>query len=142
MAKLSSGNLPALMLLLAVLVGAGAWNYHRNLKLEAAEPRPYASYSRTDLEALQAAYQAEVDRHTARYRQASGKKVSVRGGGYIGDQVEEFERVQKISQGKRDIASDFAKNQVRLDSVTAEITRRVNEGTPWQQFLRRVTKYP
>lgn len=142
MAKTSSSNLPALLLLLAIIAGAGTWNYQRNLKLEAAGPRPFRSYSQEDLEALQAAYQAEVDRHTDRYRQASGKKVAVRGGGYIGAQVEEFERVQKISRGKRAIASDFAKNQVRLDEVMDEVRRRANEGDPWQQFLTRVTKYP
>ena len=142
MAKTSTSNLPALLLLLAILAGAGTWNYQRNLKLEAAVPRPFRSYSLTDLEALQAAYQAEVDRHTNRYRQASGKKVAVSGGGYIGVQVEEFERVQKISQGKRAIASDYARNQVRLDSVVEEVTRRAAEGEPWQQFLARVTKYP
>jgi hypothetical protein len=142
MAKTSSSNLPLLLLLLAILAGAGTWNYQRNLKLEAATPRPFGSYSLSDLEALQAAYQGEVDRHTARYRKASGEKVAVRGGGYIGAQVEEFERVQKISQGKRAIASDFAKNQVRLDSVMEEVTLRANQGEPWEQFLARVTKYP
>jgi hypothetical protein len=142
MAKTSSSNLPLLLLLLAILAGAGTWNYQRNLKLEAAKPRPFGSYSLSDLEALQAAYQGEVDRHTARYRKASGEKVAVRGGGYIAAQVEEFERVQKISQGKRAIASDFAKNQVRLDSVMEEVTLRANQGEPWEQFLARVTKYP
>lgn len=142
MAKTSSSNLPALLLLLAIIAGAGTWNYQRNLKLEAEAPRPFRSYSQADLEALQAAYQAEVDRHTSRYREASGKKVAVRGGGYIEAQVEEFERVQKISRAKRDIASEFARNQVRLDGVMEEISFRANQGEPWQQFLSRLTKYP
>jgi hypothetical protein len=141
-AKTSSSNLPALLFLLAILAAAGTWNYKRNVKLEEAEPRPYRSYSMAELDELRAAYQAEVDRHSTRYRRASEKRVNVRGGGYLGAQVDEFERVQRISQGKRAIAGEYAKNQVRLDNVTAEITRRANEGAPWQQFLRRVTKYP
>ena len=50
--------------------------------------------------------------------------------------------VQRISQGRRDIASQYAKNQVRLDAVTAETTKRAADGPVWRVVLRRLTKYP
>lgn len=144
MAKSSgSGNqLVMLLVLLGILAGAGTWNYRRNLAIEEAEPRPYRSYSSKDLEALRSAYQAEVDDSTRRYQQASSNQVRVRAGGLLRDQVDEFERVRKIGVGKREIASQFAKNQVQLDAVDAEIVRRTNEGSEWQVLLRRVTTLP
>jgi hypothetical protein len=144
MAKSSGkgGQVFLLLILLGIIAGGGSWNYKRNLKLEEAEPRPYRSYSLEQLESLKAAYQQEVDAHSQRYQKASSRDVRVRDGGMIGEQVEEFERVQRISQGKRTIASQYAKNQVQLDAVRAEITRRGGESEPWKVFLTRLTKYP
>jgi hypothetical protein len=143
MAESGSGrNVVALLVLLGVLVGAGAWNYQRNLQLEDAEPRPYQGYSTADLEALQAAYQKEVDAHSARYRNASSRKIRVREGGMLRDQVNEFERVQRISVGTRQIADQYAKNQVQLDAVNAEIAWRAEAGEGLQRVLRLATKYP
>lgn len=137
-----SSNLPALLFLLAILATAGAWNYQRNVKLESAEPRPYRSYSLPQLEDLRQAYQDEVDKHTARYQAAASRKVTVHDEGYIAAQVDEFDRVQRIGQGKRAIANDYAKNQVQLDAVTAEIARRKTAGQGWKLVFRRLTKYP
>ena len=144
MTKSSGKGKPRLLLLilLGILAGAGGWNYKRNLAIEEAEPRPYRSYTFTQLDDLRAAYQHEVDAQSRHYKAASSQKVAVRGGGLIGDQVNEFERVQRISQGKRDIASQYAKNQVRLDSVTAEIAKRATDGPAWRVVLRRLTRYP
>jgi len=66
----------------------------------------------------------------------------VREGGLIGDQVVEFERVQRISQGKRDIASVYAKNRVQLDEVLAEMSHRASMGEGWRLHVDRLTKYP
>jgi hypothetical protein len=144
MAKSSgkAGQVFLLLILLGILVGGGTWNYQRNLKLEEAEPRPYRGYSLEQLESLKAAYQKEVDTHTARYRSASARKVRIREGGLINEQVDEFERVQRISQGKRDIATQYARNQVQLDELMAEISRRAGGSEPSKLFLRRLTKYP
>jgi len=132
-----------LLILLGILVGGGSWNYMRNLKLEEeGEPRPYRSYSFEQLDALRAAYQQEVDSHTQRYRTASSRKVKVRGGGLIADQVNEFERVQRISQSKRDIANQYARNRVQLDGILAELSHRAAESEPVKLFLKRLTKYP
>jgi hypothetical protein len=131
-----------LLILLGILGGAGTWNYRRNLAIENAEPRPYRSFSSEDLESLRSAYQAEVDVYTQRFRQASSKSVRVRDGGMLREQVDEFERVQKLSVGKRDIASQYAKHQVQLDAVDAEIARRATVGGEWQERLRLATTLP
>jgi hypothetical protein len=131
-----------LLVLLGIIAGGGAWNYHRNLKLEEAEPRPYRSYSRAQLEDLAAAYRRETDAHSQRYQTASSRSVNVRSGGMIGEQVNEFERVQRISRGKRAIADQYAKNHVQLDGVMAELSKRASEGALWQVLLTRLTKYP
>jgi len=138
----SATHRPLLLLLLGILVGGGSWNYMRNLELEAAEPRPYRGYSTTELEALRTAYQAEVDRHSARYRAVSGRTVTVGGDGSLDRQVDEFERVQRISQGKRAVASDYAKNQVQLDAIDAEIAQRAADSGPVARVFRRLTRYP
>lgn len=144
MAKSSGkgGQVLVLLILLGILVGGGTWNYRRNLKIEEAEPRPYRSYSLEQLESLQAAYQKEVDIYTQRYRAASSRTVQIREGGLIGEQVDEFERVQRISQGTRAIADQYAKNQVQLDELMSEISRRASESDSWKLFLKRATKYP
>ena len=142
MAKEKSNQFLMLLLLLGLIAGAGGWNYRRNVEIEAAEPRPYRSYSLEDLESLKSAYQSETDRYKDHYRAASSRKVDVREGGLIGAQVVEFERVQRISQSKRDIAKVYAKNQVQLDEVLAEIAHRAQLGDGWKLHLARLTKYP
>jgi len=144
MAKSSGkgGQVFLLLILLGILFGGGSWNYKRNLEIEEAEPRPYRSYSPEQLDSLRAAYQQEVDRYTQRYQVASSRKVRVREGGLIDEQVDEFERVQRISKGTRAIADQFAKNQVQLDEIMKEISRRASESDFWKLHLRRATKYP
>jgi hypothetical protein len=144
MAKSSGkgGQVFLLLIVLGILVGGGTWNYRRNVQIEEAEPRPYRSYSFEQLDSLRAAYQKEVDAHTQRYRTASSRKVRIREGGLIGEQVDEFERVQRISQNTRAIADQYAKNQVQLDELLAEMSRRARESESWKLFLTRLTKYP
>jgi len=142
MAKEKGNQFVLLLLLLGLVSGAGAWNYRRNVELEAAEPRPYGSYSREDLESLQSAYASETNKHMDQYRAASSKKVAVRDGGLIGAQVVEFERVQRISQSKRDIANVYAKHQVQLDEVNAEISHRAQADFGWKLHLARLTQLP
>jgi hypothetical protein len=142
MAKEKGNQVVLLLLVLGLASGAGAWNYRRNVELEAAEPRPYGSYSLQDLEALKGAYESETDKHMDHYRAASSRKVDVRDGGLIGAQVVEFERVQRISQGKRDIANVYAKNQVRLDEVNAEITYRAQADEGLKLHLTRLIRIP
>jgi hypothetical protein len=141
-AKKEGNSTVLLLALLGLIAGFGAWNYKRNLELEDVQPRPYRGYALADLETLKSAYQVEADKHLTRYQAASTQTVKVRGGGLIAQQVDEFERVQRIGNGKRAIASDFAKNQVQLDEINAELSLRESLGAGWELHLRRLTKYP
>jgi len=142
MAKKQGNQVILLLVMLGLISGAGAWNYKRNVELEAASPRPYRSYSLADLEALKSAYSGETEKHRDHYRAVSSRKVKVRNNQMLDMQVEEFERVQRIGQNKRDIAGVYAKNQVQLDEVQAEITQRASEGEGWKRHLARLTRYP
>jgi hypothetical protein len=142
MAKDRGNPVVVLLLLLGLITGAGAWNYRRNVEIEATEPRPYRNYSLEDLESLKSAYQSEANKYMDRHQAASSRKVDVRDGGLIGDQVVEFERVQRISQSKRDIANVYARNQVQLDEILAEMAHRARGGDGWKLHLARLTKYP
>jgi len=55
MAKETGNQFVLVLLLVGLVSGAGVWNYRRNVAIEAAEPRPYRSYSLSDLEALKSA---------------------------------------------------------------------------------------
>ena len=61
--RLQSGRaLGSILLLLVLLCGAGAWNYHRNWEIEKESEgnRPYASYAVKDLESLREAFASEL----------------------------------------------------------------------------------
>ena len=89
-----------LLVLLAILGGVGAWNYQRNLEAEAAEPRPYASYSDEQLVQLAAAYGGQVDQLEGRYEKASGRRTSAAGGKLLGDAVDEFRARAALEPGR------------------------------------------
>ena len=131
-----------LLMLLAVLMGAGGWNYNRNLQVEKQEHRPYRAYSDADLAKLAAAYQTEVDTLTQRFQRATGSTVPITSGGLIGEQVREFERVQNLSRSTRAIIDALAKNQVQLDLVEDEIARRAADASAIGLHVRRLTQLP
>jgi hypothetical protein len=65
------------LLLLVLVSGLGAWNYHRNWQIEreTERTRPYSSYSVEDLEALREAYAGELQGVRARFEQAKRNRV-------------------------------------------------------------------
>jgi len=137
----SSNNRSLLLVLLGVLVGGGTWNYMRNVEIEKAQPRTYRGYSIAELETLRDAYKSEVDTHSARYRAAAHRTVTVGGDGTLEHQVDEFERVQRIGRNKRAIAGDYARNQVRLEAIDRELALRESEGTGFARILRLATTF-
>jgi hypothetical protein len=143
MAKGSGGGSQVGMLLvfLALVAGAGGWNYQRNLEVEKQEHRPYRSYSEVELEQLRGAYQVELGQRTARFKSATGNRVRVGGDGLLGSQLEEFQRVQRVSQSTRAITEQVARSQVQLDLVEVEIARRSTE-KGYRLHLRRLTTLP
>ena len=108
------GQLLMLGVLVAILGGAGAWNYQRNLAEEAKEPRPYRSLSDADLQQLRAAYEGEIARLDPRYQKASQQRVRVSKGGHHDDRVREFERVQRHSRSVRELSYGLAEKEAAV----------------------------
>ena len=67
----------SVVLLLMLLTGLGAWNYHRNLQVEKETEgvRPYESYATDDIQALRDAYEAELAGSQAQFAAAKRQRV-------------------------------------------------------------------
>jgi hypothetical protein len=137
--KKKSGRRFLLTLLLALLCGAGAWNYRRNVEAEAAVPRPYQSYSEAQLDQLIAASRASLDGLVARYEKVSGHSIQARDQGFVGDQIKEFERVQSLSRSVRGLGYEISESEGLLRELEAEKRRRGDSAV--SLFLRRVFTY-
>jgi hypothetical protein len=135
------GQLLLLLVLLAILAGGGAWNYQRNLEAEARQPRPYRGYSDEDIEKLVAAYQQEIDALARRYEHESGVRADVRKGGQIGEQLQEFERIQKRSRAVRETGYRLSEREATMKLLEQERAWRARNRDELQTFLRRVFTY-
>jgi hypothetical protein len=130
-----------LLLILVLCGGAGAWNYHRNLQAERAEPRPYRSLTEEALASLAAALEAEVEDLTSSYEAASGRKVSITEEALLGEKVREVERVQSISQSTRAIGQRLSQSEGSLQRVRKELRRREEESDLLRLHLRRLISF-
>lgn len=133
-----SGRGMRLLLVLVLLGGAGAWNYSRNLRAEAAESGPYAGLEEDALAALETALEAEVEGLAERYRAAAGREVAIAEAGQLGEKVREFERVQAMSQETRAIGQRLSQSEGSLRRVRAELRRRDRERDPLKLHLNRL----
>ena len=129
------------VLLLLILVGAGGWNYYRNAELENAELRPYRGYSDTALEQLIAAYETEVDHRSGRYQAVAARDVAIRDRALLGDRVDEFERIQRISQQRREVGGQLTDNMVSLEGLQIEQQKRQADRPVYQPTLRRLFSF-
>ncbi len=121
----------AVLLVLLLVAGAGAFNYWRNLGSEEAVPRPYRGYADAELDALIAAYRSEVDALDARYQQArDGRSVrQVSRGAHISDHVKGFEEAREAADRVRGRAADVAGQAAVLRDLEVEqATRASNRG--------------
>ena len=130
------------VILLVILCAAGGWNYHRNTLIEDAVPRPYRGYSDEELNQLISAYQDEVEVQMARYRESSdAKQVTVQDGGLLEEQIDEFERVQRLGKQRRDRAYKVTENQILVEQLAHEqLTRELNRPI-YKMIFRRVTTF-
>lgn len=141
------GGAASLALLVAILVGAvgaGAWNYHRNLVAEQQDraARPLYGYGTSDLEALAEAYRAELAELTRRYEGVRKQRVETRERGFFGDQIEEYERVRRRSGTRRDVGADLSETEAALRGVEQELeARRRAAGTIVAVHLRRLLRF-
>ena len=130
--------LPLLLVLLLVLVGGGAWNYHQNLEVEAAEYRPFLGYAEEDIEALLGAYQSKQARDTESYEEASSRRASAADRAYFDEQVREFERVQRAADRKKGLQVSLAESATTLKLLQKERGRRAEESDRLRLFLKRL----
>ena len=140
MASGSAGANPVaqLLFLLAIVGGAGAWNYHQNLEAEKLVYRPYRGYSAEDLQTLEDAYSGHTDLTNERYQKTVSKRAEARSMSLLGEQVHEFERVQVIARQKRDARDNLADSQANLELVEEEKRLRAKEQDALKLFFRRV----
>ena len=131
-----------LLALFVVLVGAGAYNYQRNVKLEQQREakRPLHGYAKADLEKLAAAYRQEIGKLTARYEAAKGSRSGVRNHELLADQAKEFERVTRESDGVREVGAVLSEREAALRDVENELHQRI-DADPTQVFLRRLLTF-
>ena len=130
----------ALVVLLALGV-AGGWNYHRNLQAEqaAAGRTPFRGYADADLDALRAAYQAEIDGMKSEYETLVKRRARVRSTQGVGEGVAQFERVQSGKARLREITEELDSQEARVAEISAEQRRRAQLGTGLALHLRRLT---
>jgi hypothetical protein len=127
-----------LLLLLALVAGLGTWNYHRNLEREAAEYRPFRGYTEEELEALAGAYEHKKGADSRRYEQAAARRVDARTKGYFDEQVQEFERAQRVGEARKVAQGELAESQATLKLIDKERRRRAQERDKLKLFLKRV----
>jgi hypothetical protein len=131
-----------ILILLVILCAAGGWNYHRNVVIDDAVPRPYRGYSDEELNQLASAYQVEVEVQMERYRNsAASNKVVVRDGGLLDDRIDEFERVQRLSKKRRERAYRVTENQILVEQLAQEQVARERNRPVYKMIFRRLTSF-
>ncbi len=128
-----------LLVLLAIVGGAGAWNYQRNLEKEATIPRPWRGYSDADLHSMAEAYRSEVKQYSKAWEQARTQRASAAGTGHVDDRAREFDRVYAQGRKVRDLKSGLAEREVVLAELDEEQRLRAAEADRWALHLRRLT---
>ncbi len=137
-----AGGATVPLLFLVLLLGLGAYNYHRNWTAESAAqgPRPFESYATGDLEQLRDAYNSEIVQLERHYSAQERRRVRARSEGLMmGERLDEFERVQRTSGKLREIGTEVADRQARLRDVEKELEYRVALKAGLELHLQRLT---
>ena len=127
-----------LLLLLAILLGAGAWNYRRNAAAEENDYRPFRGYTDEAIEQLIDAYEGQHEHSSKRFEAAASHRAKVEGKAYFGEQVQEFERVQRLSKNTRTLRDDLAESQTSLKLLREESSKRARERQKLRLFFERL----
>ena len=137
----SRGGWLLFALVLTIVGGVGTWNYRRNLAHESAAFRPYATYSRADLEALIDAYEQEVESSREGYEQTRDLRAKARDRPFLDGRLREFERVQKKGRATRALGAKLAESEVTMKLLREEVLRRDRREDELRLFLRRLFVY-
>ncbi|MFT5442758.1 MAG: hypothetical protein ACI8W3_001802 [Myxococcota bacterium] len=135
------GGVFLLVVILGLAAAGGGYNYHRNMGLEAQDgkSRPFDSYTDEALVELAEAYAEEGELLERKYKVSLSTRNGVRDtGGLIAENVNEFERVQKIGDGIRAATSKVADSEARLRQINDEQSWRRDE-SGWSLHLTRLT---
>jgi hypothetical protein len=127
-----------LLVILAGLVGAGAWNYDRNLREEEAAPRPYRGYADADLAKLLDAYENELEALRGRGSAAGGVAA---GGQRLMDNVVAFERTRAAADAARSQQGELAQREAIVRQLRDEQQLRAQLGSGMAVHLRRLTSF-
>jgi hypothetical protein len=140
--RIAGNTVAGLVALLAILVAAGGGNYVRNFQADQASEsqRPFHTYQQADLEALRAAYEAEVTHSQTSYdRRKAGRRRS--GGAVMMDEaVAEFDRARAHADNLRELGSQVTERETRVREIDLELTKRAEIGTGWQAHMRRLIR--
>jgi uncharacterized protein HemX len=138
----AGATLVPLLLLLVLVAAAGAWNYHRNWTRDKAEekPRLYKSFSDTDLAQMEEGYRLELAKFNEHYGSQRSRRVVVQNRGLIGDQIDEFERVQRAARRSRQLTGSAAELQAQLDQIAEEHRVRSQRSSALMGHLKRLVR--
>jgi hypothetical protein len=131
------GSASALVLVLVLLVGAVAWNFHRNLEAESREFRPYRGYAEADVDMLIEAYEQAAEKAGSRYQGVADRRTEAQATGHVMGNVKEFDRVQSAGRALRAAREDYADARASLEALREESARRASERSRLRVFLRR-----
>ena len=130
-----------MLLVLVLLIGVGAYNYHRNLKLEIATegPRPFKSYQTADLESLKSAYQQELDAYQRQYQKVRNGRTGVEPSGQLLDEkLANFERARKTGNAMRAATSEVADREARMREINRELNVRASLANGFALHMKRL----
>lgn len=142
--RIAGSTTGPLVLFLVLLLGAGAWNYHRNLQQERTSERgrPYAGYSVREVRLLRDAAGTELAAARARLEKARrGRAGSARDRGSLDVNARQFNRTTRVSDALRDAAADVAEHESLAAALDQELAARAAIGAGMDRHLKRLTTF-
>lgn len=127
-----------MLMLLALVVAAGAWNYHKNLSAEDTVLRPLQGYSDVELDALDGAIETYTKTQAEEYEEAASQRAHAETKSYFDEQVAEFERVQQVGATKMQAQLELAGSRVAQKLLEDERRFRLKERKRIKIFLKRL----
>lgn len=133
-------SITSLLLVLAMLVAAGGYNYWRNLQREQMEkkPSPFKEYVTADLESLHTAYELEVGQAQDRFLAQNQRRVRASGQGLIAERVKEYNRVKRSTAKLRELKADLAAREAQLREIEEELGYRRSQLSGLKLHLKRL----